>query len=321
MSGPARLILVTGANGLVGRALVAELVARKLEVCGALRRPHEMLPCCKHMVVGELNGQTDWHGALAGATQIVHLAARAHVTDETTNASLDTFSDINTAGTLNLARQSAQAGVRRFVFVSTVKVNGEGKETPYSEADEPCPEDAYAMSKWEAEKGLRAIATETGMELVVLRPPLVYGPGVGANFLRLMQLIDLGLPLPLGGMNNCRSLIYIGNLVDAIATCLTQPEAANKMYLLADAEDVSTMGLIERLSEALGKRTKLFHMPRSLLKLAGIVLNKQRAMDRLLYSLTVDSSAICQELNWVPPFSMKFGLTETAKWYKNRIEV
>jgi len=268
------------------------------------------------VVIGEINGNTDWHGALAGITHVVHLAARAHITHETAEDSLAAFRAINTEGTLNLARQAAQAGIHRFVFVSTIKVNGEGRDTPYAEIDAPAPEDAYAVSKWEAEQGLRKIADQTGMEIVVLRVPLVYGPGVGANFLRLLTAIDAGWPLPLGGIVNCRSLIYLGNLVDAIIVSLSHPNAANKLFLLSDFEDVSTTELIRRLAAVLDVKPRLFALPRAWIRQAAIVLNKRRAVDRLWGSLFIDSSNIQRELDWLPPFSMEIGLIETAKWYR-----
>ena len=315
--GPAIVILVTGANGFVGRALMAELASQKSCVRGAVRRSDAILPGCECVVVGDVNGNTDWHDALAGATKVVHLAARAHITHETAEDSLAAFRTINTEGTLNLARQAAQAGVRRFVFVSTIKVNGEGRETPYTEVDTPAPEDAYAISKWEAELGLRDIAARTGMEIVVLRAPLVYGPGVGANFLRLVQALDAGWPLPLEGIINRRSLIYLGNLVDAINVSLSHANAAGKLFLLSDSEDVSTTDLVRRLAAALGAKPRLFALPSPWIRQAAVALNKRRAVDRLWGSLFVDSSKIQHELDWSPPFPMDNGLAETAKWYRN----
>lgn len=310
------MTLVTGANGFIGRALMAELAAQRSSVRGAVRHSGALLPDCECVVVGEVNGNTDWHVALAGATAVVHLAARAHITHETAEDSLAAFRAVNTEGTLNLARQAAQAGIRRFVFVSTIKVNGEGRESAYTEADKPTPEDAYAISKWEAEQGLRDIAAQTEMEIVILRAPLVYGPGVGANFLRLLTAIDAGWPLPLGGIVNCRSLIYLGNLVDAIIVSLIHPNAANTLFLLSDFEDVSTTELIRRLAAALDVKPRLFALPRAWIRQAAIVLNKRSAVDRLWGSLFVDSSNIQRELDWLPPVSMDIGLAETAKWYR-----
>lgn len=263
------------------------------------------------------NGNTDWHDALTGATEVVHLAARAHITHETAEDSLAAFRAINTEGTLNLARQAARSGVRRFVFVSTIKVNGEGRESAYTETDEPAPEDAYAISKWEAEQGLRDIADHTEMEIVILRAPLVYGPGVGANFLRLMAAIDAGWPLPLGGIINRRSLIYLGNLVDAIIVSLNHSKAAGKVFLLSDIEDVSTTDLVRRLAAALDVKPRLFALPCVLMRQIASVFNKRRAIDRLWGSLFVDGRKIQHELDWLPPFSMDIGLSETARWYRS----
>lgn len=295
---------------------MAELAARKLSVRGAVRRSGAILPDCECVVVGDVNGNTDWHDALAGATAVVHLAARAHITHETAEDSLAAFRAVNTEGTLNLARQAVQAGIRRFVFVSTIKVNGEGREAPYTEIDVPAPEDAYAVSKWEAEQGLRDIAAQTEMEILILRTPLVYGPGVGANFLRLMTALDAGWPLPLGGIINRRSLIYLGNLVDAIIVSFNHSEAGGKTFLLSDLEDVSTTDLASRLAAALDAKPILFALPRVLIRQVAIVFNKRRAVDRLWGSLFVDSRKIQHELEWLPPFSMDVGLAETAKWYR-----
>lgn len=201
--------LVTGANGFIGRALVAELLAKDICVRGAVRQAMPFPSGIECAVVGELGACTDWHGALVDTTSVVHLAARSHILRDTAIDPLATFRAINTAGTLNLARQAAEAGVHRFVFVSTIKVNGEGRDAPYTEFDLPSPQDAYAISKLEAEQGLQDIARTTGLEVVILRPPLVYGRGVGANFLRLMRMVDRGWPLPLGAVNNHRDLIYL----------------------------------------------------------------------------------------------------------------
>jgi nucleoside-diphosphate-sugar epimerase len=311
------VILVTGANGFVGRALMAELAARKSSVRGAVRRSGAILPDCECVVVGDVNENTDWHDALGDATEVVHLAARAHITHETAEDSLAAFRTINTEGTFNLARQAAQAGIRRFVFVSTIKVNGEGRESAYAETDKPAPEDAYAISKWEAEQGLHVIAAQTAMEIVILRTPLVYGPGVGANFLRLMSALDAGWPLPLGGIINRRSLIYLGNLVDAIIVSLSHSEAGGKTFLLSDLEVVSTTDLARRLAAALDTKPRLFALPRALIRQVAIVFNKRRTVDRLWGSLFVDRRKIQHELDWSPPFPMDIGLAETVKWYRS----
>jgi UDP-glucose 4-epimerase len=232
------------------------------------------------------------------------------------DASIDplaAFRSINTVATLNLARQAAQVGVKRFVFVSSIKVNGEGRAVPYRETDAPAPEDAYAISKWEAEQGLRQIERETGMEVVILRPPLVYGPGVKANFLRLIQVVKRGWPLPLGAIRNRRSLLYLGNFVDAIRLCVEHPAAAGQTFLLDDGEPVSTPELIRALARAMGRPARLLAVPVSALEFAGMLLGRRAAVARLMGSLWVDGSAIRSRLGWTPLFSMEAGLAATVR--------
>ena len=306
-------ILVTGANGLVGRALCSVLDQTKDHVVRAVRRsttPWEV-------PVGDLNEDTDWSEALGPDTNVVvHLAGQAPLTEGAIRVSGDPYTQVNTLGTANLARQCAVHGVKRFVFVSTVKVLGEGKSEPYRDTDLAVPADAYAISKWEAEQTLWQVAAETGMEVVVFRPPLVYGPGVKGNFLRLMQAIDKWRPLPLGAIHNQRSLIYLGNLIDAIRLCITHPNAAGKSFLVSDGDDVSTPELVRRIAAALGRRPFLLPVPASWMRWAGRVLGKQAAVDRLLGSLCVDVSPLREELDWKPPYTMQVGLEATAQWYR-----
>lgn len=306
-------VLVTGANGLVGRALCSILEQSSLQVIRAVRTStkHCELP------VGDLNERTDWSVALTqGIDVVVHLAGQVPLAESSIGAQASLYYEVNTAGTANLARQCAQHGVKRFVFVSTVKVLGEGKEEPYRDGDLAVPADAYAISKWEAEQDLWQIATRTGMEVVVLRPPLVYGPGVKGNFIRLIQVIDKQAPLPLGAIQNQRSLIYLGNLVDAIRVCLTHPKAKGKTFLVSDGEDVSTPELIRRIAETLGRRPLLLHVPVSWMRWAGAFLGKKAAVDRLLGSLCVDMTPLREELGWNPPYTMLAGLETTAHWYR-----
>ncbi|NDF06739.1 MAG: NAD-dependent epimerase/dehydratase family protein, partial [Betaproteobacteria bacterium] len=257
-------LLITGGTGFVGQHLVSELKRRNLPYQIAVRTQagNSAYPEC--ISVGDINAHTAWSQALEGVTDVVHLAARVHITQETSTDAYAAFRAVNTEGTLNLARQAAAAGVRRFVFLSSVKVNGEGSPHAYRETDTPAPEDAYAVSKWEAEKGLWEISAETGMQIVILRIPLVYGPGVGANFLQLLQTVNKGWPLPLGGIHNRRSLLYVGNLVDAIVVALQHADAANKLYLLSDGQDVSTSQLVELIAKALNKPPRLFAAPQGL---------------------------------------------------------
>jgi UDP-glucose 4-epimerase len=264
-------------------------------------------------VVGEIGANTGWQRAVDGCDAVVHLAARVHVMRDSAADPLAAFRAVNVDGTLNLARQAAAAGVKRFVFLSSIKVNGEGSEVPYLESDSPAPLDPYAISKWEAEQGLREIAAQTGMEVVILRPPLVYGPGVKANFARLIRAVERGWPLPLGAIDNRRSLLFLGNLVDAIRLCLEHPAAANRTYLLSDGEDVSSAELVRRLAKAMGKPARLLPVPAWAFGLAGRLLGRRQEVARLLGSLTVDSSAIRRELGWVPPYTLDQGLALTVR--------
>jgi nucleoside-diphosphate-sugar epimerase len=302
-------VLVTGANGFVGRALCDHLIAAGHAVTRAVRRGSG-LP--DEVVVGDIGPSTDWRAALAGCHAVVHLAARVHMMRDDAHHPLALYRETNTEATLNLARQAVDAGVKRFVFISTIKVNGEGRDAAYLEADTPVPEDAYAISKWEAEQGLRRIAQETGLEVVILRPPLVYGPGVKANFLRLMQIVQRGWPLPLGAVRNRRSLLYLGNFVDAIRACIEHPGAAGQTFMIDDGEPVSTPGLIRALARAMGRPARLLPVPPALLEFAGALLGRRAAVGRLTGSLHVDSSAIRLRLGWTPPFSMREGLDATV---------
>lgn len=301
--------LVTGAAGFVGTALREVLAADGVEVMPAVRR-HAGLPC--ESVMGELSATTNWATALAGCEAVVHLAARVHIMHDTASDPLALYRATNTDATLRLARQAAHAGVRRFVFISSIKVNGEGRDAPYREDDVPAPEDAYAISKWEAEQGLWKISQETGLEVVILRPPLVYGPGVKANFRRLINVVARGWPLPLGGVRNRRSLLYLGNFVDAIRVCIEHPLAAGKTFLIDDGTPVSTPELIRALAAAMKRPARLLPVPPGVLRLAGAMLGQRAAVERLTGSLWLDSTRIQTELNWRPPHSMAAGLAETV---------
>jgi nucleoside-diphosphate-sugar epimerase len=310
-------VLVTGANGFVGRSLCGCLNTHGHVVVPAVRRVSGLVG---ETVVGCFDGATDWTSVLEACDVVVHLAARVHVMNDRVQDPLVLYRATNTDATLNLARQAVAAGVKRFVFISSIKVNGEGRELPYSEFDLPSPQDAYAISKWEAEQGLRAIESSTGMQVVILRPPLVYGPGVGANFLRLMRSVERGLPLPFGRVDNRRSLLYLGNFTDAIRVCLDHPAAAGQTFLLSDGEDVSSADLIRRLALAMHRPARLLPLPPSWLRAAGVLFGRGAEVDRLLGSLSVDSSKIRRELGWRPPFSMDEGLSQTADYYFRHID-
>lgn len=315
---PKGTVLLTGATGFVGRFLCQRLLTGGRRVLGTLlpsEQPAILVSGVEPAVVEPLSSGTDWHGALEGVDTVIHLAARVHVMDDPAADPLGEFRKVNTEGTTKLARDAAKAGVKRLVFISSVKVNGEENNLPYSEESPANPADPYGISKWEAEIVLRQIESETGLEVVIVRPPLVYGPGVKANFFRMIQTVQRGIPLPLASITNRRSLIYVGTLVDALATCAAHPAAAGKTYLVSDGEDVSTPELIRRTAAALNIPARLFPVPLSLMRLAGTVTGKSAAVDRLTGSLTVDSSKIRQELGWTPPFTMEEGLAATAAWY------
>ncbi len=310
------MILVTGANGFLGRALSLELKARQFAVRGALRADAK----AAEVNVGDLGPDTNWQEALVGVDSIVHTAARAHILSDTASDPLSEYRKINVESTLNLARQAAAASVIRFVFISSIKVNGEstlpGK--PFTADDQPNPEDPYGISKWEAEVGLQRLAQETGLEGVIIRPPLVYGPGVKANFLRMMLWINRGLPLPLGSIDNKRSLVALTNLVDLIINCIEHPAAANQTFLAGDGEDVSTAELLYGIGEALDKPTRLLSCPTSLLLFVAALLGRKEMVRRLTGSLEVDISKARSILGWEPPISLKEGLRRVAQGFKEQ---
>jgi nucleoside-diphosphate-sugar epimerase len=270
------------------------------------------------VAVGDIGPDTDRRAARAGVRCVVHLAARAHVMSESASDPLAEYRRANVEATLRLARQAAAAGVRRLVFMSSIKVNGEASERPYTEADAPRPEDAYGISKWETEQALAALAAATGLEVVVLRPPLVYGPGVKGNFLRLMRLVARGTPLPLASIANRRSLVYVGNLADAVIAALDAPHAAGRTYLAADGEDVSTPGLIRAIADALGTRARLLPCPATLLTLGAALTGRRAEAERLTGSLQVDATRLTRELGWRPRTTLAQGLAETAAWYQSQ---
>ena len=313
-------VLVTGTTGFVGAALVSRLVdSGRFGVRTALRRESgELLVGVEQIVVGDLTPNTDWQQVLVGVDAVVHLAARVHVMNDTAADPLSAFRQVNVAGTERLARMAATKGVKRFVYISSVKVNGESCEKPFTEQSIPAPEDPYGVSKWETEQILHRVAEETGLEVVILRPPLVYGPGVKANFLSLFKIVDRGIPLPLAGINNQRSLIYLENLVDAIIKCIEHPNAANQTFLLSDGQDVSTPELIRMIASAMGKKPRLAPCPPVVLKFLGKLTGKSLEVKRLIGSLQIDNSKIKKVLNWQRPFTMEEGIAETVKWYLKR---
>ena len=307
-------IAVTGATGFIGQALCDTLAAAGRPLRRIVRARVPALPDA--VAVGDIGSTTDWRAALEGARCVVHLAARTHVMRESAADPLAEYRRANVESTMRLAREAAAAGVRRFVFMSSIKVNGESTRRPYTEADPPRPEDAYGVSKWETEQALAAVAGATGLEVVVLRPPLVYGPGVKGNFLRLLRIVAREERLPLASVANRRSLIYVGNLADAVITAIDAPRAAGRTFLTADPEDVSTPDLVRAIAQALGTRARLLPCPVALLHLGAMLAGRGGDVERLTGSLQVDASALQRELGWRPRLTLAQGLEQTARWFR-----
>jgi nucleoside-diphosphate-sugar epimerase len=312
-------LLVTGASGFVGHHLCAEIVKRGGQVKAALRIPDLTQKIFESVIIGQIDNKTGWTESLRDVAVVIHLAARVHVMHDKSSNPLDEFRRVNVAGTEQLARAAAANGVKRLVYVSSIKVNGEEAREgrKYSETDAPDPQDPYGVSKCEAEQALQRVAAETGLEIVIIRPPLVYGAGVKGNFVQMLKVLAKGMPLPLASVKNLRSLVYVGNLVDALIVCVTHPHAAGQTYLISDGEDISTSGLLRQMGDAMGRPSRLFSCPPGLLKLAGRLSGKSAQVERLLGSLQVDSGKIRRELNWIPPYSLQQGLQATAAWYRN----
>jgi len=304
-------VLVTGANGFVGKALGAQLRVRGDSVHAAVRSLGSDTSADRTFAVGPVSAGTDWSAALQHVDVVVHLAARVHVMHESARDSASLYRETNIMGTLKLAQDAARAGVQRFIFVSTAKVNGEASapEKPFQESDLPAPTNDYSISKYEAEEALKSLAKDQGMEFVIIRPPLVYGPGVKANFAALMRAVQRGVPLPLASVNNLRSLVGLDNLVDFNITCARHPAAANQTFLVSDGADVSTPGLIRAMAHAAGRSARLFPVPTGILVLLSSLIGKRAAMDRLCGNLQLDISKARELLQWSPPCTLQQGLT------------
>ena len=312
------MILLTGATGFVGSALASRLLRENRNLNVAIRRnPGSFPSCVRAFEIGSMVTETKWDSALKDIDVVVHAAARVHVMDDSSVDPLSEFRRVNVEGTLALARQAAAAKVRRFVFVSSIKVNGESTSNgnAFHEDDEPALLDPYGISKTEAEQGLRDIAAQTGMEVVIVRPPLVYGPGVKANFLSMMSWLLKGVPLPLGAIHNKRSFVGLDNLVDFIVRCTDHPAAANQTFLASDGEDISTTQLLRRMGGALGKPARLLPVPVWMLEAGAALLGKRDLTQRLCGNLQVDISKAKALLGWSPPVSMDEGLRRTAEHY------
>jgi len=301
-------ILLTGATGFLGSRLIKNLHAKKDVFLTAAVRRSAQISADRILEVQTLDANTDWSAVLTNQQVLIHTAARAHIMKDEVADPLAEYRRVNVDGTLNLARQAATAGVKRFIFISSIGVNGNTNTRPFTEDDTPKPAELYAQSKWEAEQGLWKIQRETGMELVIIRPPLVYGPNAPGNFGSLMCWIEKGVPLPLGAIHNKRSLVAVDNLLDLIITCIDHTAAANQVFLAGDGQDLSTTELLRCVAKAAGKPSRLIPIPSSLLMFAATLLGKKDVAQRLLGSLQVDITKARDLLGWEPPISVEEGL-------------
>jgi nucleoside-diphosphate-sugar epimerase len=308
-------LLVTGASGFVGRYLCLEAGARGFSVRAASRCQCDFSGQNECVATGNIDGHTNWSTALRGCDAVVHLAARAHVTNESHGDSLAEFRRVNVDGALNLARQAVSAGLSRFVYISSIVVNGaETFGAPFGPMDDPAPRSHYAVSKYEAELGLQKLAIETGIEVVTIRPPLVYGPNAPGNFGYLMRWLRRGVPLPFGALTqNRRSLVSLDNLVDLILTCVRHPKAAGQTFLVSDGHDLSTSELLQRLGKAMSQPVRLLPVPADVLSFTAALFGKRFMAQSLIGSLQVDISKNREVLNWSPPFSVDEGLRSAVE--------
>lgn len=307
------MILITGFSGFLGRNLIEALEHEKISLLG--RHKYDYLGSARFFQA-EINSFECFAKALNGCRVVIHCAARVHLMNDESVNSLRDYREVNTAGTLNLARQAVSSGAKRFIFISSIKVNGESISNckPFTSSDPKKPEDFYAKSKSEAEEQLLQLAEDTGLEVVVIRPTLVYGPGVKANFASLMNLVSKGIPLPFGCItDNKRSLVSVNNLVDLIITCIDHPKAANQVFLVSDDHDVSTSEMVREMAKSLNKPHWQLPIPKWCYKLAGSIFGKQDVVDRLLGSLQVDITHTKETLGWKPPQTLEEGFKETAE--------
>jgi len=309
-------ILVTGANGFIGAELIKILCNHNFDVCGSIRSIKPLAvpnKNCQYILVGELDNTTDWIKALDVVDVVIHCAGRAHVLRDKTKSPIDIFRMVNVDATLHLAREAIKCGVRRFIFLSSIGVNGNTNTTPFTELDTPAPVQDYAFSKLEAENGLQEISSSAGMEIVIIRPPLVYGPNAPGNFSTLLRWMDKNIPLPFGSVHNKRSFVGINNLVDLILTCIEHPAAANQVFLVSDGEDMSTTELLNRVASSLGKKSNLIPVNQKLLDFCLKLIGKKDLATQLLGSLQIDISKSQELLNWTPPISIDEELRKTAR--------
>ncbi len=314
----AKKIFLTGANGFVGRALLQRLLDDGQAVTAAVRSAGAVTEDrAMPFIYTALGDACDWQGGLAGCDAVVHAAARVHVMNDPEADPLAAFRSVNVDGTLALARAAVEAGVRRFVFISSIKVNGEGTSPgqPYRAEDVPAPKDPYGISKLEAEEALLALARESGLEVVIIRPVLVYGAGVKANFRAMMHWVNRGVPLPLGRLDNRRSLVALDNLVDLVSLCIAHPAASGQVFLVSDGEDLSTTALLQRMAAALGRSSRLLPVPAVALRLGARLVGRPGIAERLCGSLQVDITKTRDLLGWTPPVSVDEALSKTARQF------
>ncbi|MDH5914599.1 SDR family oxidoreductase [Vibrio splendidus] len=311
-------ILVTGASGFVGQHLLSHL--KESTNNHVVTYGRSKVNCSDKHFFGDLSDSADFSPVLNGIDVIIHCAGRAHIINDNVKDPLDVYREVNTRATVNLARSAVKSGVKRFIYLSSIKVNGESTSVhnPFLSSDSHSPIDDYGISKSEAEFGLINAAKNTGLDYVIIRPPLIYGEGVKANFESLMNLVDKGIPLPFGCINNnLRSLVSIGNLIDLLDVCISHPKAANEIFLVSDDHDISTSDLVEKMSQALGKKVFQIPIPIFLYKLLGKISNRQGVIDRLINSLHVDINHTKNTLNWTAPQSLDVGFKEVAEYIKN----
>ena len=311
-------ILITGQSGFVGRVLFKELQNRGYTVRGTNRTASHRHVMRDIVAVGDVGSSTDWSEALQETDVIIHLANRAHVLDESSRDPLSLFREINVEGSIQLAKQAAAIGVKRFIFVSSIKVNGERTdEYPFTPEDQPNPQNPYAVSKTEAEMALRRVAQVSSMEVVIIRPPLVIGSGAKGNFQRLTGLVRSGIPLPIGSINNRRSIVSLGNLVDFLIHCIANTQAANQTFLVSDGVDLSTPDLIRMVASSMKQSVRLFPFPVSLLKMVAKIVGQQGTANRLCGSLQLNMEKNRRLLNWTPPYSLQQGIRDAVKHETN----
>lgn len=312
-------VFITGATGFIGRALCVKMLENGWNVSGTYRDVSgDKLPAgVKGIKIGTIENYDKAYEDLRLVDAVIHLAGRAHMINDKVIDPLSAYRSINVGGTECLARGAAKAGVKKFIFISSIKVNCESSQLPCTEKDLPMPGDPYGVSKYEAEEVLKTVASETGIKIIILRLPLVYGPGVKANFGNLIKLVASGIPLPLKNIHNRRSLIYIGNLTDAIFTSVVNPKAENETFMVSDCIDLSTPDLIRSIAAVMGRKAFLFPFPTILLKALGQISGKSRVIDRLAGSLFADTQKIRDVLGWRPPFTIEEGIRQTVRSFKS----